>query len=102
MTNPTPVPEGVPVTSVTVASGAVVPAAVVTGDGSKNLLPESAWGHAVQLLISAIALAVAGWLGSNLPLDTLPGWATSFAAVALATVAGLLTSWAKSNIAKNE
>lgn len=66
------------------------------GDGSQSLTRESKLGHLVQLIVSAVALAVAGWL-TDVDLSTLPGWAVATATVAAATVAGVLTSWATKN-----
>jgi hypothetical protein len=66
------------------------------GDGSKSLTRESKLGHLVQLVLSAVALAGAGWL-TDVDLSTLPGWAVATATVAAATVAGVLTSWAAKN-----
>lgn len=66
------------------------------GDGSQSLTRESKWGHLVQLILSAVALAAAGWL-TDVDLSTLPGWLVATATVAASTLAGLLTSWATKN-----
>jgi hypothetical protein len=66
-------------------------------DGSKHLQPESKWGHSIQLLTTAGALALAGWLTNDLDLSSLPGWSVAVATAAVGTAAGLLTSWAKRN-----
>lgn len=66
------------------------------GDGSQSLARESKLGHLVQLTLSAVALAVAGWL-TDVDLSTLPGWLVATATVAAATLAGVLTSWATKN-----
>lgn len=68
----------------------------MSDNGSKNLLPESKWGHAVSLLTTTVALGVADALGA-LDLSGLPIWANATAAAAIGTAVGLLTSWAKRN-----
>jgi pheromone shutdown protein TraB len=66
------------------------------GDGSRSLTRESKLGHLVQLILSAAALAAAGWL-TDVDLSTLPGWLIATATVAATTLAGVLTSWATKN-----
>jgi hypothetical protein len=66
------------------------------GDGSKNLARESKMGHAVQFVLTTLALGAAGWL-ANLDLSTVPGWLTATATAATTTAVGLLTSWATRN-----
>lgn len=68
----------------------------MSADGSRQLLPESKWGHAVSLMTTAVALAVADALGA-LDLSGLPVWANATVAALVGTAIGVLTSWAKRN-----
>jgi hypothetical protein len=68
-------------------------------DGSKSLARESKLGHAVTIVASAAAFGVVDALG-GLDLSALPGWAVATATAGVATLCGLLTSWATRNRAK--
>ena len=66
------------------------------GDGSQSLSSESRWGHAVSLVTTAAALALAGVL-TNFDMHGVPAYLIPLASAATGTVAGLLTSWVKKN-----
>lgn len=65
-------------------------------DAGNGLKKESKYGLAVQFVLSVLATAAIGWLGT-LDLSTLPGWLTAAATMAVSTVVGYLVAYKTRN-----
>ena len=65
-------------------------------DAGQGIKKESKYGLAVQFALSILATAAIGYLG-HLDLNTLPGWLTGAATLAVTTAIGYLTAYKTKN-----